>query len=124
MTKKKINNGFTLVETMVVVSVFMVVMSLALVVFSANVKNHRAALYKQRMISEVGYALAKVEKKIISGDPVAESDVAAHLSSVISIDNFQKNENGNIVTILLETSTKTEEGGSIPFKVQTTAVSR
>ena len=121
---KKLRAGFTLIETMVVVTVFVLVMSIALAVFLANVRNHRRALYEQRMVNEASYALAKAEEEIRAGNLVTQSYIASHLSSVIEIDQFVKEVNGIRTTILLKTKVKTEENRYAEKTFQITATER
>ncbi|MDA3815614.1 MAG: prepilin-type N-terminal cleavage/methylation domain-containing protein [Patescibacteria group bacterium] len=116
--------GFTLIETMVVVTVFVLVMSIALAVFLANVRNHRRALYEQRMVNEVSYALSKAEKEIREGNLVTQSYIANQLSSVMEIDEFKKYEDGERTTILLRTKVKTEENRYAEKTFQITATRR
>jgi prepilin-type N-terminal cleavage/methylation domain-containing protein len=118
------DDGFTLIETMVVVTVFVLVMSIALAVFLANVRNHRRALYEQRMVNEASYALSKTEEEIRKGGSVTESYIASHLSSVIEIDQFVKEVNGIRTTILLKTKVKTEENRYAEKTFQITATER
>ncbi len=118
------DGGFTLVETMVVVTVFVLVMSIALAVFLANVRNHRRALYEQRMVNETSYALTKAEEEIRQGNLVTQSYISNHLSSVIEVDEFKKQENGDRTTIFLKTKIKTEENHYIEREFQTTATER
>jgi prepilin-type N-terminal cleavage/methylation domain-containing protein len=116
--------GFTLIETMVVVTVFVLVMSIALAVFLANVRNHRRALYEQRMVNEASYALTKAEEEVREGGSVTESYISNQLSSVIEVDDFEKHEEGDRTTIFLRTKIKTEENYYIEREFQTTALKR
>ncbi|MCF7845448.1 MAG: hypothetical protein K9M12_01640 [Candidatus Pacebacteria bacterium] len=109
---------------MVVVTVFVLVMSIALAVFLANVRNHRRALYEQRMVNEASYALTKAEEEIRKGEPVTQSYIASHLSSVMEIDNFQEEVNGIRTTILLKIKVKTEENRYAEKTFQITATER
>ncbi|MEA2092901.1 MAG: prepilin-type N-terminal cleavage/methylation domain-containing protein [Patescibacteria group bacterium] len=118
------DDGFTLVETMVVVTVFVLVMSITLAVFLANVRNHRRALYEQRMVNEASYAFTKAEEEIRTGGLVTESYIDSYLSSVMEIDNFQKEVNGIRTTILLKIKVKTEENRYAEKTFQITATER
>ncbi len=129
--EKKSEKGFTLIETMVVVVVFVAVMSLALGIFLANIRNQRTALYMQRIVSETSHALNMVEEKIKEGEEVDESDFAKHLSSVLKPEGggnysfYDIEENGR-VTVFVETEIKIgEEDGegdeTLNLKMQTTS---
>jgi prepilin-type N-terminal cleavage/methylation domain-containing protein len=118
------DGGFTLVETMVVVTVFVLVMSLALAVFLANVRSHRNALFQQRMINETSYALTEAEEELRNGNLVTSGDISNNLSSVIVVDDFKEHKEGDRTTIFLRTKIKTEEDRWVYFTAQTTAMKR
>ncbi len=125
MEKENNNQGFTLVETMVVVVVFTAVMSLSLGIFLVNINNQRIALYRQRLVNESSYALNKMAEEVRNGEVV--SDVDDFLSDALKGNNSSAyiKEIGGRKTIFLETKIKIdEEGREMVLTLQTTATER
>ncbi len=125
MIKK--NKGFTLIETMVVVTVFVLVMSLALAVFMSSIRSQRFSLYEQRLTNQTSYALSYAAKEIREGKDPANINANYFknlLPESVNIKDLESETNNNRTTILLHTSTKVEEGTDVNFKLQTTTLSR
>jgi prepilin-type N-terminal cleavage/methylation domain-containing protein len=124
--------GFTLTETMVVVVVFAGVMSLSLAVFLASIRTQRFALHQQRLVTETTYALKRVEEKVRDGEEVKKQDVNNYIeniftSSFVTVenpDNTKVIEQGDRITILIETKAKVDEGRDVILKLQTTIMNR
>ncbi len=126
--------GFTLTETMVVVVVFTVVMSFSLVVFLGTIRVQRAALFQQRLTSEVSYVMQLIEKEIRSGEKdkdykeyFSKSYVEGLISSeTISINSVKTVRNNDRITVLIDSSIKVDEKeeNDIHFKLQSTAIIR
>ncbi len=124
MIKK--NKGFTLIETMVVVTVFVLVMSLALAVFMSSIRSQRFSLYEQRLANQTSYALSYAVREIREGE---EPNINANyfrdlLPTTVNIEDIKVETNNNRTTILLHTSIKVEEETSVNFKLQTTTLTR
>lgn len=125
-----INNekGFTLTETMVVVVIFTAMMSLALVVFLGNIRVQRTALFQQRLVNEVSYALKVIENKIKSGEIQKEEITTVEVKKLVNSDSVTilsvKTKEINGITVLLQTRIKIDEKKNIDFILQTTAKSR
>ncbi len=125
--------GFTITETMVVVVVFTVVMSLALIVFLASVRAQRTALFQQRLTTETNHALNRIAKEIRSGEK-DEGDINKGVvenilrydgdDDVIEVTNVQTSKDGERITVLIETRRKVDEERYIEIKLQTTAKKR
>ncbi len=135
--KIKKEDGFTLTETMVVILVFTVVMSLSLTVFLSNVKIQRDSLFHQRLTVETSYVLNRVEEMIREGEEVDNSNIESIVRGIMyyDVENISEEpiqiENAKVesieeelVTVLLETSIKTAEEAKIDLKLQTTAKRR
>jgi prepilin-type N-terminal cleavage/methylation domain-containing protein len=122
MTKEK---GFTLTETLVVVVVFTVVMSLSLTVFLGSIRTQRAALFQQRLVSESTYALSRVEEDIKKGERddtnINKNYIRGFINEdAISIEHVDTAENNGRITVLLETSINLDEERKLNMKLQTT----
>lgn len=119
--KKKKQNGFTLIETMVVVVVFSAVMSLTLVIFLGSVRSQRVALVQQKLVMETSYALNRIEDEMREGKDPNESDFKNYINldnGVIEVLKF-KTENNN-KTVLVETKIKVDEERNVIYRLQTT----
>ncbi len=125
--------GFTLVETMVVVVVFTVVMSFSLIVFLGTIRVQRAALFQQRLVNEISYAMRVIEKGIMSGEIEEGSITKAYVESLIGSDSItiktngvKTVRNGNRITVFIDSDIKLDENeeNNIDFKLQTTVLIR
>ncbi len=124
-------NGFTITETMVVVVVFTVVMSLALTVFLASVRAQRTALFQQRLTTETSHALSMIENKIRGGEEITLEKINKYIeddftSGSIELVDSDIAESGERVTVFVETKIKVgeDEDRDIKIKLQTTAKKR
>ncbi len=130
------SKGFTLIETMVVVVVFTVVMSLAMGVFLISIRSQRVALSNQKLSAESVYALNRIEEKIKNGENVGKDDFGNYLPSVIKDNDFSFQtfpasyyplSPGERVTISTETKIgmgvgSDEQEREIVLRLQTTVV--
>ncbi len=114
-------------ETMVVVVIFALVMSLALTVFLANVRSHRVALNHQRLVNETSYALERVAQETKEGEGAS---IEEFLSDVIKVESERAEEKNGRTTIHVETSVlvEGEEGNEdetrLNTRMQTTVLER
>lgn len=75
------NRGLTMVELIVVVAVFMLVVSVAIVIFISIIDSQRIILSRERLLSQVSYATEYMSKalrmasKDIGGDCLVYTDV-------------------------------------------------
>ncbi len=120
-------DGFTLVETMVVVVVFMLVMSITLAIFLSSIRTHRFILHEQRIINETANALNRTVEEIREGKDVGEinkSYISNFMSSPINIETLkiEEDEESGRITILLQTRTKVDEDGGVGITLQTTVL--
>ncbi len=127
--KENQEKGFTLTETMVVVVIFTVMMSLALIVFLGSVRVQRAALFQQRLVNETSYALRVVEKNIRSGAmgkaDITKTEIEKLVnSSSVTIVDVKTEESNDRITVLLKSSIKVDEKNDIEFTLQATAKKR
>ncbi len=129
--KEKNSNGFTLVETMVVVVVFSAVMSLALAIFLGSIKNQRFALAQQKLAVEISYALNRVEEKIRDESiPIDTAYIISEFNKFIdsnsvtveSINVYPPNAAGDAVTVVVKTKSKVDEERDVRFRLQTTVL--
>ncbi len=121
--------GFTLTETMVVVVVFTAMMSLALVVFLGNIRVQRSALFQQRLVNEVSYALRVIEKGIKSGEMEESYITKTNIEKLVDKDSItiidvKTEKNDDRITVLLQSRIKIYENKYIYFTLQTTAKKR
>ncbi len=124
--------GFTLTETMVVVVVFTVVMSLALAIFLASIRTQRTALFQQRLTTEISYALNRIAEEIRNGEKeegdIDKGAVKEFLSSAIEVDRVKTSESGSEdkerITVLIDARITVDEKRDIEIKLQTTAKKR
>jgi prepilin-type N-terminal cleavage/methylation domain-containing protein len=127
MTKEK---GFTLTETMVVVVVFTFVMSLSLTVFLGSIRVQRAALFQQRLVTEVSYALNRAEEAIQNKEKdetdINKSYIEGFVNSKsIVIDEVKTERVGNRITVLVKSHIKIDQQDKkIELTLQTTAMRR
>jgi prepilin-type N-terminal cleavage/methylation domain-containing protein len=127
MTKEK---GFTLTETMVVVVVFTFVMSLSLTVFLGSIRVQRAALFQQRLVTEVSYALNRAEEAIQNKEKdetdINKSYIEGFVNSKsIVIDEVKTEKVGNRITVLVKSHIKIDQQDKkIELTLQTTAMRR
>ncbi len=122
-------DGFTLTETMIVVVVFAIMMSLTLVVFLGSIRVQRTALFQQRLVNEVSYALRTVEKDIRGGEleknDITKTEIEKLVNSKsITIIDVIAVENNDKITVFLKSSIKVDEKNDIELNLQTTAKKR
>ena len=58
------NKGFTMVELIVVIAVFMLIISVAVVIFISIIENQRIILSRERLLSQVSYAVEYMSKAL------------------------------------------------------------
>ncbi len=128
--KKNKKNGFTLIETMVVVVVFSAIMSLALVIFLGSIRSQRVALAQQKIAMETSYALNRIESDIRKNpeeiNNINVNTFNNYLSDDIKIESndFKKEPsiNNKGVTISVKTTLKVDEERHVSYRLQTTVL--
>ena len=133
MNREEKRSGFTLIETMVSVIIFTVVMSMALAIFLATVRDQRFSVQRQRLINETSYALNRTEEKLRGKNDFEGIDtswVNQEINNIlsdraeISYSDVEVTSGNKRITIILETRTNVEEGDDSTVKFQTTIFSR
>jgi len=113
-------SGFTLIETMVTVLIFSVVMSLALGVFLSTVRNQRAAMYRQRLITETSYVMSRIEESIRKGEE--NYNISDFYSEEPMTINDSYYEEGNKITVLLKSEIEVSDERTEHYRLQTTVL--
>gem|GEM_PF-3725456 len=105
---------------MVTVLIFSVVMSLALGVFLSTVRNQRAAMYRQRLITETSYVMSRIEESIRKGEE--NYNISDFYSEEPMTINDSYYEEGNKITVLLKSEIEVSDERTEHYRLQTTVL--